>query len=96
MVQDRHRSHWTQKVRKWFADKDVDLLDWPVNAPEINAIEACWGRIKQIVQDRAPVDQHSLELAVQYAIRYLDQSYVKKQIFHSKHLMQGEADKGQH
>jgi hypothetical protein len=36
---DNSRVHIAYIVQDWFADQDIDVLDWPPYSPDINLIE---------------------------------------------------------
>ena len=53
--QDGVPVHTARIVIKWLLDKEIDLLDWPGNNPDLNVIENCWTVVKQKVAARNPV-----------------------------------------
>lgn len=45
-LQDNAPCHKAKTVMKWFADHNVELIDWPGNSPDLNPIENCWNYMK--------------------------------------------------
>lgn len=44
--QDLAPCHASKMVKKFFADKGIQCLDWPGNSPDINPIENLWSICK--------------------------------------------------
>jgi arsenate reductase-like glutaredoxin family protein len=38
-IQDGAPCHTSKKVMKWLTDHNIEVLDWPGNAPDLNPIE---------------------------------------------------------
>ena len=53
-MQDNAPIHKAGKVKKWFADQGIPLLDWPPYSPDLNPIEHCWVHMKQWILDNYP------------------------------------------
>lgn len=49
--QDNAPCHTARKVKKWFADNDINLMDWPGNSPDLNPIENLWQIIKAKIRE---------------------------------------------
>lgn len=45
--QDLALCHTSHKMRTFFEDSGIEVLDWPGNSPDINPIENLWATIKQ-------------------------------------------------
>ena len=45
--QDHAPCHTSRKMRTFFKESGLEILDWPGNSPEINPIENLWAIIKQ-------------------------------------------------
>jgi hypothetical protein len=51
--QDNCPVHTAHRVREWFADRNINVLDWPRRSPDLNPIENLWGLlVKKIEQQR--------------------------------------------
>jgi hypothetical protein len=48
-----HDSHVVQERLSWQAN--VELLDWPPQAPEMNPIKDMWSEVKRTMQEAWPV-----------------------------------------
>ena len=45
--QDHAPCHISRKMRTFFEESELEILDWPGNSPDINPIENLWAIIKQ-------------------------------------------------
>ena len=44
--QDNAPCHASRATKKWFAENNVEVLDWPGNSPDLNPIENLWQTVK--------------------------------------------------
>jgi len=56
LQQDHFSIHDSCVVQEWLLwQADVELLDWPLRAPDVNPIEKMWSEVKRTMQDTWPV-----------------------------------------
>ena len=48
--QDLAPCHTSKKMRTFFEEKDITILDWPGNLPDLNPIENLWAIIKRRIK----------------------------------------------
>jgi DDE superfamily endonuclease len=53
-IHDNASIHTAKKVKDWFENEGIPLLDWPPYSPDMNPIEHVWKKLKEIVHKRHP------------------------------------------
>ena len=53
-LQDGAPCHRARAVKDWLAVKDMNVMDWPGNSPDLNPIENMWNWMKAKLCDRPP------------------------------------------
>ena len=53
-MQDNASIHTAKKVKKWFKDKGILLIDWPPYSLDLNLIKHLWAQLKQWINDNHP------------------------------------------
>ena len=53
-MQDNASIHTVKKIKKWFKDKGILVIDWPPYSPDLNLIKHLQAQLKQWIQDHYP------------------------------------------
>ena len=53
-IQDNTLIYTTRKVKKWFEERGIRVIDWPPYSPDLNLIEYTWKRLKDTVSQMFP------------------------------------------
>jgi hypothetical protein len=53
-MQDNSRVHTAIIVQDWFAERDIDVMDWPPYSPDMNPIENLWKLLKAKIIELYP------------------------------------------
>ena len=53
-IQDNTLIHTTRKVKKWFEERGIRVIDWPPYSLDLNPIEYTWKRLKDTVSQMFP------------------------------------------
>jgi hypothetical protein len=62
--QDNAPCHTANRVKAWFNEHGVDVMDWPGNSPDLNPIENLWQRLKILVAKEKPSNKTKLIEAI--------------------------------
>jgi DDE superfamily endonuclease len=53
-MQNNARIHTAKKVKKWFEDEGILVIEWPPYSPDLNPIKHLWARLKQWIHEHYP------------------------------------------
>jgi transposase len=53
-IQDNSQVHRAILVQDWFAERDINVLDWPPYSPDMNPIENLWKLLKAKIIELYP------------------------------------------
>ena len=59
---DNDPKHTAKSITVWLADQSFEVLDWPLQSPDLNAIENLWSICKRKLSDYelTPTSMHEL------------------------------------
>ena len=49
------------EIKKWFSEKEIQLIEWPSQSPDANPIEDLWSFLKRKVTKYAPQNKSELK-----------------------------------
>lgn len=76
--QDNDPKHTSSYVADYFIKKDINLLDWPSQSPDLNPIEHLWDYIKCEVRKKKPKNLKELKKYVIEIWNSIDSEVCKK------------------
>ena len=77
-MHDGAPAHRTKTVKKWLEEKNIPVLAWPGNSPDLNPIENAWNYMKKKVQDTQPPSIQALKEELKKLWVNMDKDYCVK------------------
>lgn len=76
--QDNAPIHTATRVKKWFSDNNVNVLDWPPLSPDLNLIENVWGWLSRKIyaEGRQYDTKADLVVAIEAAFEEITENYL--------------------
>ena len=78
--QDNAPIHNARVTKKWFKDKNIEIMDWPASSPDLNPIENVWKIMKDNIQKREnfPRTVKELKIALKEEWSNFDMSVLRR------------------
>ena len=64
-MHDSAPCHKARKVTEWLTQRNINVLEWPGNSPDLNPIENCWHIMKNKVCATNPSSLQNLQEEIQ-------------------------------
>ncbi|DAZ94888.1 TPA: hypothetical protein N0F65_008032 [Lagenidium giganteum] len=80
--QDGCSYHTSRATKAWFADMEVDVMDWSSNSPDLNPIENVWGKlVRHVYEGGRQFDSvNKLRTQIKLSWKEITQDYVDQLI----------------
>ncbi|KAI4881788.1 hypothetical protein NFI96_011483 [Prochilodus magdalenae] len=75
--QDLAPAHAAKSTKDWFTKKQLEVLAWPANSPDLNVIENLWAIVKRKIRDRKPTTLDQLKQNIATAWEALSKSFYR-------------------
>ena len=78
---DNDPKHCATKTKEWFAENNVEVLEWPAQSPDLNPIEHLWEILDRKIEDQSFSEKDNLKVA-------LEEAWEKIQLEETKSLVE--------
>ena len=65
MQEDNYSIHKSKVSKAYTILKNIRVIDWPPNSPDLSPIENLWAVLKQRIQTRAPKALNELKRSIE-------------------------------
>ena len=79
-MHDNAPCHTAKKVKTFLADKEISVMDWPPQSPDLNPIENLWKIIGEKSMRQNPKNQEELWISLKNEWDNISPSFCKKLI----------------
>ena len=80
LQQDNARPHTSASTKKFFHERQINVLEWPIRSPDLNCIENLWSVLKQNLEKSIPTSLKDLESKIERAWEEISREEVYKLI----------------
>jgi len=78
--QDGTTAHTAESTKSYFKEREIEVLDWPVQSPNLNLIESVWSKLKGNLR-RTYEDVEELEEDIVRSYESIDCFYIQNLYF---------------
>lgn len=80
--QDNAPCHKVYKIKRWFEDKGIRILDHPPQSPDLNPIENIWAIMKNEIEKENPKTKEELKELLMFYWKHLKNDVIENCIRH--------------
>lgn len=63
--QDNDPKHTSKTAKRWFEEKQISVMEWPPQSPDLNPLENLWADVKKGVSEQQPSNINDLWSTIQ-------------------------------
>ena len=84
-------AHTSGDVKRYFQEKEIEVIDWPSQSPDLNLIESVWSQLKYNLK-RSYQNLEDLQEDIISSSQSIDCFYIKKLYSSMKNRLQAVID----